>query len=528
MATRKFHCWHPPNDASSQQQEKRGASLGISLYDCPVSPEGRRRFRAARTVDKGHTILLIDSEPEGVPQFTGPLAAAGYTVEVASSGKAGLEAFVRLEPALVLVDASLPIKHGFEVCQDLKRTDHGQRTPVIITTSVYKGADYRTFALQVYRCDEFLEKPVTAERLLEVVNGFLGPAPVGDSTAVRVSRSAAATASEFAAHGRTASPAPAGTTTLEPPPGIAASEMAAAKRRSEAPIGEPNARTLPSDQAPIPPVLASTPARSDNIPAKASVPRRRGAPGWLWAAAVVVTGVGSYLVVVKRGAAPGVATLPIVHRATTSTSVAAPAPAPAASAALAPSASQPAKTTSRPAKPLPPPKVRRAPVPATSALVYRPPTAPQTSGPPAPSPVPATTSDPSPSEKPAAVEPTTGPATAASSAPPATATGALDGAATIAPGTLIPIDEADLVPVRVQSPPPVYSDAAKQLGLHGTVFMNVLVNERGTVDNVVLVSGISGADVNDSAMRAARTWLYRPALKQGVPVKVWTSERIEF
>jgi TonB family protein len=64
--------------------------------------------------------------------------------------------------------------------------------------------------------------------------------------------------------------------------------------------------------------------------------------------------------------------------------------------------------------------------------------------------------------------------------------------------------------------------------LSGAVVMNVLVNERGTVDQVVLVTGVPGADVNDDAIRAAQSWTYRPATKNGVPVKVWKSEQIVF
>ena len=58
--------------------------------------------------------------------------------------------------------------------------------------------------------------------------------------------------------------------------------------------------------------------------------------------------------------------------------------------------------------------------------------------------------------------------------------------------------------------------------------MNVLVNDRGTVDQVVLVSGVPGADLNDAAMAAAKAWTYRPATKNGVPVKVWRSEQVIF
>jgi protein TonB len=69
---------------------------------------------------------------------------------------------------------------------------------------------------------------------------------------------------------------------------------------------------------------------------------------------------------------------------------------------------------------------------------------------------------------------------------------------------------------------------ARQMKLQGTVVLKVLVDERGVVEQVVVVSGIAGADLNDSAVKAARQWTYRPATKDGVPVKVWTTEQVTF
>jgi TonB family protein len=84
------------------------------------------------------------------------------------------------------------------------------------------------------------------------------------------------------------------------------------------------------------------------------------------------------------------------------------------------------------------------------------------------------------------------------------------------------------MPVALSHRVPVYSLQARQMRLSGTVVMNVLVNERGTVDQVVLVNGVSGAGVNEATMQAAESWTYRPAMKNGVPVKVWKSEQIIF
>jgi TonB family protein len=120
------------------------------------------------------TVLLIDYEPKSIASFLRPLRDAGYQVEVANDGVAGLEAYERLKPDLVLVEAMLPKKHGFEVCQTIKQSHDGRGTPVLITTAVYKGRKYRNEALTVYGCDEYIEKPITEEHLLELCGQFLG------------------------------------------------------------------------------------------------------------------------------------------------------------------------------------------------------------------------------------------------------------------------------------------------------------------------------------------------------------------
>src|SRR5262245_19009046 len=132
-----------------------------------------------------YTILLIDYEPRSIERFRQPLSDAGYIVEVATDGIAGIDAFHRLNPDMVLVEAMIPKKHGFEVCQELKKTPHGRRTPVLITTGVYKGRKYRTQALHIYGCDEYIEKPIAPEQLLALVGRFLGssaPGSTGKST----------------------------------------------------------------------------------------------------------------------------------------------------------------------------------------------------------------------------------------------------------------------------------------------------------------------------------------------------------
>lgn len=119
-------------------------------------------------------VLIIDYEPRSIKQLHDPLERAGYEVLIAKDGIRGIEVFKEEKPDLALIEAMLPKRHGFEVCQELKQTDHGRHTPVVIVTSVYKGRKYRSQAIHHHGCDEYLEKPISPEELLGTVERLLG------------------------------------------------------------------------------------------------------------------------------------------------------------------------------------------------------------------------------------------------------------------------------------------------------------------------------------------------------------------
>ena len=130
-----------------------------------------------------YTILLIDYDPRSIDKLRAPLVKAGLRVEVAKDGLAGIKRFHELKPDLTLIEAMIPKKHGFEVCQELKKTPHGQASAVLIVTSVYKGRKYRTQAMHNYRCDEYLEKPISDESLVDIVKRHLPNRPAASAGA---------------------------------------------------------------------------------------------------------------------------------------------------------------------------------------------------------------------------------------------------------------------------------------------------------------------------------------------------------
>jgi protein TonB len=74
-----------------------------------------------------------------------------------------------------------------------------------------------------------------------------------------------------------------------------------------------------------------------------------------------------------------------------------------------------------------------------------------------------------------------------------------------------------------------YPPIALRQRIEGSVELNVLVDERGNVTDAQVSSGAGGkAGLNEAAIENVKRWKYRPATKDGVPVKVWTSVRVQF
>ncbi len=100
----------------------------------------------------------------------------------------------------------------------------------------------------------------------------------------------------------------------------------------------------------------------------------------------------------------------------------------------------------------------------------------------------------------------------------------------VTPGQLVDLNDAGVIaPVVQRQANPVYPPIALRQRLDGVVELSVLVDEKGNVADAKLVSGAGGkAGLNEAAIDSVRKRKYRPALKDGVPVKVWVPVRVQF
>jgi TonB family protein len=101
----------------------------------------------------------------------------------------------------------------------------------------------------------------------------------------------------------------------------------------------------------------------------------------------------------------------------------------------------------------------------------------------------------------------------------------------MAAGTLVSLNDSGVIaPIAEKTPaPPPYPPIALRQHIEGVVELNVLVDEKGAVTDATVISGPPGSSgLNEAAIENVKRRRYRPATKDGIPVKVWVPVRVAF
>lgn len=115
------------------------------------------------------TILIVEDEPHIAAFISRGLTAAGYATVVVDDGADGLEAALRGDVDLVLLDVGLPTMDGFEVLRELRARD--TVLPVIMLTARSSTRD--TVDGLDAGASDYMSKPFTFDELLARVRSRL-------------------------------------------------------------------------------------------------------------------------------------------------------------------------------------------------------------------------------------------------------------------------------------------------------------------------------------------------------------------
>lgn len=76
----------------------------------------------------------------------------------------------------------------------------------------------------------------------------------------------------------------------------------------------------------------------------------------------------------------------------------------------------------------------------------------------------------------------------------------------------------DTRPVPVKTPPPVYPVDLRRKSINGLVTVKVVIDEQGNVADCSVKSS-TRMEFEDPALAAVKQWKFKPAMKEGMPVR---------
>jgi DNA-binding response OmpR family regulator len=122
----------------------------------------------------GQRILVADDEPFILRSLTYVLTREGFSVVEARDGVEAIEVAQREHPDLVFLDVMMPRKSGFDVLAEIKATPELAHCHVVLLTAKGQDSDRE----QGFRlgCDDYLTKPFSPMRIVELARSILGSA----------------------------------------------------------------------------------------------------------------------------------------------------------------------------------------------------------------------------------------------------------------------------------------------------------------------------------------------------------------
>ena len=121
--------------------------------------------------DKQH-ILVVDDDPDLVESVTMKLESNNFRVTKAYDGVEAWERIKEDRPDLIILDVMMPRKNGYELCDELKKSEEYKDIIVVLLTAVADAVTSTSFTHmdgKTTLADDFIPKPIELDRLMEMV-----------------------------------------------------------------------------------------------------------------------------------------------------------------------------------------------------------------------------------------------------------------------------------------------------------------------------------------------------------------------
>jgi CheY-like chemotaxis protein len=123
-------------------------------------------------------VLLVENNPASLALMQYLLKASGYTTLTATDGREGVVVAQRETPDVILMDLQMPVMNGYEAARQLKDVPALRGVPIIAVTAFAMVGDRDKILARGF--DGYIAKPITPERFVAEVEGFIASARRAD------------------------------------------------------------------------------------------------------------------------------------------------------------------------------------------------------------------------------------------------------------------------------------------------------------------------------------------------------------
>lgn len=137
---------------------------------------------ALQSMGEGKKVLIVEDNDLNMKLFNDLLEAHGVETIQARDGKNVLALARQHMPDLILMDIQLPEVSGLDITKWLKDDDELKAIPVVaVTAFAMKGDEQK---IREGGCEDYISKPISVVKFLEIVQKYLVPADVKISSSI--------------------------------------------------------------------------------------------------------------------------------------------------------------------------------------------------------------------------------------------------------------------------------------------------------------------------------------------------------
>ncbi len=118
-------------------------------------------------------ILIVDDDREWNFLLKMKLGIAGYAADQAFNGKDAVDKIAQSKPDLVLLDITMPVMDGWEVCAHLRASDETKSLPIVIQSSLTHPDDLQRS--KSFLVERYLLKPCSPDAIVQSIRDILTP-----------------------------------------------------------------------------------------------------------------------------------------------------------------------------------------------------------------------------------------------------------------------------------------------------------------------------------------------------------------